>query len=92
MKIEIWTEYDETYCETCGVSYAEGGKVIVDGKEVICITPWASCYDGEGASEWELLILALAKVGINVTVDGQMPHMSYTKNQDLINKLTEENA
>ena len=90
MKIEIFTEGDShDGCELCGTSYEEGGYVLVDGKEVVRITPFAACYDGEGATEWELLILTLANVGITVRVDGNQPFMTHTANKELLDKIEE---
>ena len=68
--IEIKTLTDSHDCETCGGSWAEGGIVYVDGREVLRREPTAYCYGVPSFSESDLLVMALKKVGINVFVDG----------------------
>lgn len=75
-KIEIETTFDEHDCETCGNSWAEGGTVKIDGKEVLTIEPFAHCYGGTDYDERDLLILALHEVGINVLVNGEKMFIS----------------
>lgn len=70
MKIEIKTTTDSHGCETCGGSWAEGGVVYVDGKEVLERIPSAYCYGVPSFSESDLLVMALKKIGIDVFVDG----------------------
>ena len=36
---------DSNYCETCGTSYADGARIIVDGQEAVCLEPFADCTD-----------------------------------------------
>ena len=76
MKIEIVTTEDTHECETCGCSMAEGGRVFVDDYLVLEKEPIAHCYNGQTYSYTELLILALEKMGHNITVDGQLCHIS----------------
>ena len=71
MKIEIQTEEDVRECETCGSSWAEGGVVRVDGKEVLRREPIAYCYGTPTYSESDLLVMALKKIDIDVFVDGE---------------------
>lgn len=71
MKIEIETLSDSHDCETCGGSWAEGGIVYVDGKELLRREPVAYCYGVPSFSEHELLVMALKKIGVEVTVDGE---------------------
>jgi hypothetical protein len=71
MKIEIKTLYDYHDCEACGGSEAEGGIVVVDGKEVLRKQPVAYCYDVPSYDEDALLVMALRKIGIDVFVDGE---------------------
>lgn len=70
MKIEIETMTDDHDCETCGCSWAEGGVVYVDGKEVLRREPRAYCYGTPSFSEHDLLVMTLKKIGVEVTVDG----------------------
>lgn len=71
MKIEIETMEDNHDCETCGGSWAYGGVVTVDGKEVLRREPVAYCYGVPSFSEHDLLVMALKKIGVEVTVDGE---------------------
>lgn len=71
MKIEIKTLVDSHDCETCGGSWAEGGTVYVDGKEVLRREPVAYCYGVPSFSEHDPLVMALKKMGFEVTVDRQ---------------------
>ena len=76
-RIEVITTYDDFHdCETCGSSWAEGGYVLVDGTEVVRVTPVAHCYGGTSVTEEELLVLALEKLGIEVLVDGDKPQIT----------------
>jgi hypothetical protein len=78
MKIDIKTAVDFYVCETCGMDYATGGKVYVDGKLILEKVASAHCYDGRSYSEEELLILALEKMGHTLTVDGEPFHIMMT--------------
>jgi len=74
-KINIeWTQ-DTSDCETCGMSWADGGKIYIDGKMVDEVEPVAYCFGGTSAGEDELLVLALAHIGISVEVDGEKYHI-----------------
>ena len=68
--IEITTMCDTHECETCGSSWADGGIVYVDSKEVLRREPSAYCYDTPSFSESDLLVMALKKLGIEVLVNG----------------------
>jgi hypothetical protein len=76
MKIRIETETDSHDCETCGSSYSQGGKVFVDDVLVLEKPALAHCYDGRDYSDSDLLVLALAKLGHEVEVDGCRYHIS----------------
>lgn len=71
MKIEIKTLSDSHDCETCGGSWADGGIVYVDGKELLRREPVAYCYGVPSFSESDLLVMALKKLGVELTVDGK---------------------
>ena len=81
MKIEIETMTDDHDCETCGCSWAEGGVVYVDGKEVLRRKPSAYCYGAPSFSEHDLLVMALKKIGIELTVDG-LPFQVYSHDDE----------
>ncbi|MBO9428736.1 hypothetical protein [Sulfitobacter sp. R18_1] len=76
MKIEITTDQDEHECDDCGQAWAEGGRVVVDGEEVINKPGEAACYDGKDYSPADLLVMALDKLGHSVTVDGSRYHIT----------------
>jgi hypothetical protein len=80
MKIEIFTEQDSSYCETCGSNYDEGGYVLVDEIEVFRYTPAAACWGNANYSESDLLFKALEALGHTVTVDGETPYALYKHN------------
>lgn len=69
MRIEIFTDEDQSDCETCGASYASGGRVLVDGVTVVDMPAAAACYDGDDNSALDLLILALESMGHIVLID-----------------------
>lgn len=81
MKIEVFTERDSSYCDTCGTNYDEGGYVLIDGKEVFRYTPLASCWGNAMYDESDLILLALKEIGVDITVDGDAP-FSWTKHND----------
>lgn len=76
MKIEIITDADTHDCETCGTSHASGGKVLVDGVELLSKPASAHCFGGNDYSEGDLLVMALAKMGHEVLVDGAKYHVT----------------
>lgn len=43
MKINIEWLSDSHDCETCGGSYAEGARVLIDGEQLGEVTPIARC-------------------------------------------------
>lgn len=76
MKIEIITDSDTHECDDCGTSYASGGRVIVDGVEIISKPAVAYCCGGDDYSESDLLVMALAKLGHEVIVDEMRYHVT----------------
>ena len=85
--IRINTSYDEYDCELCGSDYAEGGEVYVDGSKVAEVEPVAHCYNRVKASEYDLLVLALASAGVDVIVDGERVFISNYKVEEQRDKL-----
>ena len=78
-RIEVITTYDDFHdCETCGGSWAEGGYVLVDGTEVVRVDPVAHCYSDTSVTDTELLVLALEKLGVELLVDGDKFHITYS--------------
>lgn len=84
--IRINTTQDVWECDTCGTDWAEGGEIFVDDILVDEVVPVAHCYGGTSATDYELLLLALAHLGIRVEVDGCKPHVSCFEVEE---KLTE---
>ena len=76
MKIEIESNNDQYECETCGMDWAQGGIVKVDGEVIIDLPAVAHCYGGQSYSEDDLLVMALKKMGIDVFVDGERYHVT----------------
>lgn len=76
MKIEIITDRDSSDCETCGSTYADGGRVLVDGVEVLSRPARAHCLGGSDYSDSDLLVMALAKLGHQIVVDGSPYHVA----------------
>lgn len=76
-KIEIKTDEDTFDCEVCGYDYAEGGSVYVDGELVLEREAIAACYGGSDFRSYELLVMALDKLGIEVLVDGDRFHITH---------------
>lgn len=69
MNIEIFVEYDDYDCEQCGLEYATGGRVLIDGEEVIDEPAVAHCFGSTMYSEFDLLVMALEEKGISVEVE-----------------------
>lgn len=49
--ISIEWLYDHFDCDDCGLSYAEGARVMVDGELALDLQPRAHCYGGEHYDE-----------------------------------------
>lgn len=80
--IEITTESDYNDCDQCGGNSDSGGIVLIDGVEVFSYTPSAACWGNAHYDESDLLFLALEKLGITITVDGQKPYALTKYNPD----------
>lgn len=76
MKIQIETDSDTYECDCCGTNYANGGEVIIDGEIILSRPASASCVGSESWNESELLVMALKKIGHEVTVDGEPYHVT----------------
>lgn len=75
-RIDITTSETDDDCDLCGSCFGRGGVVKIDGKEVLDIEPFASCFGGIYYEDGELLVLALSRVGIDVYVDGEKFHIT----------------
>lgn len=69
MKIRFEFTTDTYDCETCGVSYAEGGKIYFDDELKFEFVPHAYCYDSDHMNEEEIFKKAFELLGHEVTFD-----------------------
>ena len=67
MHIKIEYFYDNSDCDTCGVSYAEG-FVITMGEKVIELEPIAHCFDGQSYQVEDCLKTILKELGHTVEI------------------------
>jgi len=74
--IKISTTQDTYDCDLCGMDWADGGKIYIDGELIDEVEPVAHCFGGTSANKYELIILALAHMGVDVIVDGDKSHIS----------------
>lgn len=70
-RIEIIWLTDDTHCETCGGSWAEGASVKIDGELALSLEPVAACFDGESYSDREVFRRILAHLGHEVVEDDE---------------------
>lgn len=70
-KIEITWLTDETSCETCGSSWAEGATVKIDGEVALSLEPVAACFGGDSYSDREVFRRILAHLGHEVSEDDE---------------------
>lgn len=66
MKIEIEWLSDDSDCEVCGMSWAEGARVVIDGEEALLLKPTAGCFGGTTYSEKEVFSAILSHLGHTV--------------------------
>lgn len=66
MKINIEWLSDSHDCETCGGSYAEGARVLIDGEPFGDFTPIAHCFDGSNFEREEIFKAILEHLGHQV--------------------------
>jgi hypothetical protein len=65
-KIRIEITDDDYDCETCGVAYATGAKIYVDGVLSLNLVPKAHCFRGTNYDHNEIIRRALELVGIEL--------------------------
>lgn len=61
VKIECLSDYSD--CETCGSSYAQGGRLWINDDLVWEVVPNAHCLGSDAYGLEEILIIALEKLG-----------------------------
>lgn len=67
MKIEIEWLHDSSNCDTCGMTYAEGARVTIDGKVALELTPVAHCFGGDNYDESDVYKRILEHLGHEVS-------------------------
>ena len=65
-QIKIKWLSDSHECETCGVNYATGAEVNIEGLESFTLPATAHCYDGESYEEFQVYEAILKKLGYEV--------------------------
>ncbi|MEG2707337.1 MAG: hypothetical protein RR959_08350 [Erysipelotrichaceae bacterium] len=73
--IEVMSDWNE--CEQCGGGSEDGGRIIVNGEVVFEHIPSASCYGNESYYEYDLVRIALEKLGYSLEIK-----YSSTSNED----------
>lgn len=63
-----WTS-DDTDCECCGSSYADGANVVIDGELVIELIPYAHCCGGDHYPRDEVFKRILQHLGHEIMYD-----------------------
>lgn len=62
-KIEIEWLHDNSDCDVCGVSWAQGAVVFIDGEEFLRLEPSAHCTSCDDWTEEEVYKAVLEKLG-----------------------------
>lgn len=70
-QIKIVELFDESDCETCGSSYAEGYKVYMDGELVSSYIPVAHCYDSESYEIQDVFKDIFERLGYELKIVGE---------------------
>ena len=64
--VKIKWLWDESDCDTCGVSYAGGARVTLNGEPLLELTPVATCFGGDDWSTADVYRLIIEKLGYQV--------------------------
>lgn len=64
--LEIKWLSDDSDCDTCGSSYADGARVTLNGEPLLELTPVASCLGGAHWSEADVYRKIIEKLGYQV--------------------------
>ena len=62
-KIKVIQTVDQRDCETCGSSYAEGGRIYIDEELVYEFNPHASCFNSLNMKYEDLMQKAFELIG-----------------------------
>jgi len=68
VNIKIKWLYDESDCDDCGSTYAEGAEILL-GDEVILLEPVAYCCGSQSWDERAVFTLILEKLGHQVEME-----------------------
>lgn len=68
-KLKIEWLHDETDCETCGASYAQGFRAYLDGELIDEFVPHAACYDGDSIEPDDVWVRLFKHFDIEVETD-----------------------
>jgi hypothetical protein len=71
---------DESDCDDCGPSYAEGAVIHIEGREPIEMLPSAHCFDGTSYSSTEVYTRLLEELGYRVEQEDR----GYEKDDDYL--------
>lgn len=66
MKLTVERLQDTHDCETCGMSWANGFRVTLDGNVIVDLKPSAHCFGGNNYGEQRLLFAVLDHLGYEV--------------------------
>ena len=68
-KVVIQVMSDWNDCEQCGGGTEDGGVITIDGEVVFEHIPNASCFGNSSVSDYDLLRLALEKLGHSLEIE-----------------------
>lgn len=64
--IEVMSDWND--CEQCGYSTEHGGRITINGEVVFEHIPVASCCGNESYHEYDLLRVAIEKLGYSLEI------------------------
>ena len=64
--IEVMSDWD--YCEQCGGTSEDGGRITINGEVVFEHIPQASCLGNKSYYESDLLSMAIEKLGHSLEI------------------------
>ena len=68
-KVVIQVMSDWNYCEQCGGSSEDGGRIIINGEVVFEHISIASCFGNKSYYESDLLSMAIEKLGHSLEIE-----------------------
>lgn len=61
--IHIAWKTDEHDCDDCGLRFADGATVTIDGRDDLDLSPHAHCFDGDSYSKLDVYMAILQNIG-----------------------------